>query len=185
MLIKDWRAFVCIVRTWFMNGSVGRALNMGTIRAVHTDLPCTFSNCPLERGENEARDEIEYTARKVNVERLVLFFRKLHFYIGMIGVDGRVIIVLVLGWNFGCWGLEVTFEGDSLCTYSVCSRIVQRWIIRGKRVNSQLNHTLKITWPVPVSIGIFAAHPTDEFSINKMEPREGACIEVGTRSAQV
>lgn len=104
------------------------------------------------------------------MKRFIFFLDKFFFDTGIIGVDGRVIIILISSENLRCRSGEVTSQRHTFCADAEGSRIVWDGIVRSERTCSGVDDGIEVTRPVPMAVSVFAIQPSNKVSIDKVEP---------------
>lgn len=125
MLVEDGRAFVRVICTRFGNAGVGGAFRVRAIGAVDTNSAFSFAHSPLKGGKDEALNEVDEKARKVDVKAFHFFFDEFGFDVGVVVADGGVIVVLVTSRNFCSWGCEMAFQRDAFRGNAKGARVIR------------------------------------------------------------
>jgi hypothetical protein len=79
---------------------VGGAFGVRSVRAIgaiDADTAFALADGPLNGINHKTGDKVNQEARKMDVKRFLLFFRKFSFNVGFIRVNCRVVIILVSG----------------------------------------------------------------------------------------
>jgi hypothetical protein len=70
----------------------------------------------LDGVENEAKYKVRKETREVDMKRLLFFLGELGLHLVEVGFHGRVIIVLIPGWEIVDWAVEPSCKWDALGT---------------------------------------------------------------------
>jgi hypothetical protein len=102
------------------------------------------------------------------VKGLLLFLRKFLFNRVEILLDSRVVVIAISGRKSVGRAGEMTLEWNALGKHAFSSDVVYRREARWWVPFSCHCESLKRLIPVPMAIGIFAAHPAYKISVMEM-----------------
>ena len=58
--------------------------------------------------------------------------------------------------------------------------MIRYWVVGTEGASRGGRHGLEVLCPVSVPVGILAAHPANEITIDEMEARQSASVEIGS-----
>ena len=90
-----------------------------------------------------------------------------------------MVIVDITAGDLRSWRSEIASKGNAFGAYAECWRVVWNGVVGGKRTRFGPYHGPEVVGPVAMAIGVLAAKPANEITIEKMKAEECAGVEPG------